>query len=122
MVYRSETGKNGTLMVAGIEIPFTSCDFTLEYETEQSDFSDDFFQWTGYISGHATGSFEWDGSMPRAYAQMIGNEGLPSGDIRLELNMSEENYFFDRVLIQSFDKANPTDSKTSGTVEWEADR
>ena len=118
---RNETGRNGVLRAGDEEYPFTNASFTIEYDTEQSDFNDGLRQYTAYINVHVTGSFELDGSIPKYRDLFIDSTGIPKTSIRMSMDLDEEVINFRDVRINSYGRESPSDGKTSGTVEFEAD-
>jgi len=120
---RNETGKDGKLLTDGLERSFTNCNFTVDVETATSDFNDDIYQYTGVVSVHASGSFEFDGSQPPARSIFFDSDGTPRTDnVRIQVQLSNETAHFTWVKINSYERDAPADGKTSGTVEWEADK
>jgi hypothetical protein len=120
---RNETGKDGVLLTNDSEHAFTNCNFTVDVETATSDFNDDIFQYTGVVSVHSSGSFEFDGSQPPARSTFFNDDGTPkTGNIRLQVQLTGETAHFSWVKINSYERDVPTDGKTTGTVEWEADK
>ena len=123
MQRRNETGKDGKLLTDGIQRSFTNCNFTIDVETATSDFNDDIFQYTGVVSVHASGSFEFDGSQPPARSEFFNDNGVPREDnIRIQVQLTDETAHFRWVKINSYERDAPADGKTTGTVEWEADK
>lgn len=122
MVDRSETGKDGVLIVGNQELYFTNCDYSIDYELAEDDWNDEFNTRKTYVSGSISGSFEWAGSNPPARDAFINPDGSPIENVTLQVNGSEERLRARRVKITNFDRAFATDSTTDGTVEWEADR
>lgn len=122
MTIRRERGKDGVLTVGNTQFPFTNCDFSAEYEISSNDWNDDFFQYTSYINGRATGSYEFVGSVPPARDALVNQDGTPKSDLSLQVRLREETFRATRVTIESYDRSVPADDNTSGTVEWSADR
>lgn len=122
MANRQETGKDGTLIVSGREVPFTSADYSIDFDTTSSDFNDGLEQDTAYVSKHAEGSIEAEGSKAELKSLLINDDGSPVENIRIQVRGDEGGDRFTGVRINSFGREYPGGDKTTTTIDFEADR
>jgi hypothetical protein len=120
MVNRRERGKDGALSVGGTQVPITNASFSASYEISTNDWNDNFNPYKSMISGEASGSFEWAGSVPPARDSLINPDGTPRLGVALQIRLDEETFRATRVLVGEYERNLPSDSNTDGSVNWES--
>jgi len=71
MSNRTETGKDGVLIVSGREVPFSSVSDDISYETSEATANDELNNATAYVSKSAELTIEADGSKTELKALLM---------------------------------------------------
>jgi hypothetical protein len=117
MSNRTETGKDGVLIVSGREVPFSSVSDDISYETSEATANDELNNATAYVSKSAELTIEADGSKTELKALLMNSDGTPKTDIRAEITATEGGDRFTDGKVTSFGREFPGDDLTTTEVE-----
>lgn len=117
MANRTETGKDGVLIVSGREVPFSSVSDDISYETSEATANDELNNATAYVSKSAELTVEADGSKTELKALLMNPDGTPKTDIRAEITATEGGDRFTDGKVTSFGREFPGDDLTTTEVE-----
>jgi hypothetical protein len=117
MANRTETGKDGVLIVSGREVPFSSVSDDISYETSEATANDELNNATAYVSKSAELTVEADGSKTELKALLMNSDGTPKTDIRAEITATEGGDRFTDGKVTSFGREFPGDDLTTTEVE-----
>ena len=114
---KTETGKEGVLIVGGEEIPFTNVSEDISFDTSEAEYNDELNNPTAYTGKSATLTIECDGSMPELKSKVMRDDGTPRDDIRAETFGSEGGDRFTDGKVTSFNREYPGGDITTTEVE-----
>jgi hypothetical protein len=117
MANRTETGKDGVLIVSGREVPFSSVSNDISYETSEATANDELNNATAYVSKSAELTVEADGSKTELKALLMNPDGTPKTGIRAEITATEGGDRFTDGKVTSFGREFPGDDLTTTEVE-----
>jgi len=117
MANRTETGKDGVLIVSGREVPFSSVSDDISYETSEATANDELNNATAYVSKSAELTVEADGSKTELKALLMNPDGTPKTGIRAEITATEGGDRFTDGKVTSFGREYPGDDLTTTEVE-----
>jgi len=117
MSNRTETGKDGVLIVSGREVPFSSVSDDISYETSEATANDELNNATAYVSKSAELTIEADGSKTELKALLMNSDGTPKTDIRAEITATEGGDRFTDGKVTSFGREFPGDDLTTTEIE-----
>jgi len=117
MANRTETGKDGVLIVSGREVPFSSVSDDISYETSEATANDELNNATAYVSKSAELTVEADGSKTELKALLMNPDGTPKTGIRAEITATEGGDRFTDGKVTSFGREFPGDDLTTTEVE-----
>jgi hypothetical protein len=117
MANRTETGKDGVLIVSGREVPFSSVSDDISYETSEATANDELNNATAYVSKSAELTVEADGSKTELKSLLMNPDGTPKTDIRAEITATEGGDRFTDGKVTSFGREFPGDDLTTTEVE-----
>ena len=119
---KTETGKDGVLIVDGDEIPFTTVSEDIGFETSEATYNDEFNNPTGYTGKSAELTVECDGSAAELKQKMMTEDGMPKDDLRAEITGSEGGDRFTEGKVTSFGREYPGGDLTTTEVELTFDK
>jgi len=117
MANRTETGKDGVLIVSGREVPFSSVSDDISYETSEATANDELNNATAYVSKSAELTVEADGSKTELKALLMNSDGTPKTGIRAEITATEGGDRFTEGKVTSFGREFPGDDLTTTEIE-----
>lgn len=117
---RDETGKDGVLIVNGVEYPFTNVDKTIEWDESSSDYNDKMETHHRLTGKDSSGTIEVEGSMAGLKDAIMKLDGTQRDDIRISMKGTESGDRFTDVIITSFGREYPGGDVTTTTLEWVA--
>lgn len=121
MVDKTETGKDGVLIVNGEELPFTTVSEDISFDTSEATHNDELNNPTATTAKSATLTVEVDGSIAELKAKVMREDGSPRTDIRAEVTGEEGGDRFTEGRATSFNREFPGDDITSTEVEFTFD-
>lgn len=117
MANKTETGKDGVLIVDGREVPFSSVSDDISYETSEATANDELNNATAYTGKSAELTVEADGSKTELKALLMNPDGTPKSEIRAEITATEGGDRFTDGKVTSFGREYPGDDLTTTEVE-----
>jgi hypothetical protein len=117
MANKTETGKDGVLIVEGREVPFSSVSDSLDFETSEATANDELNNPTAYTGKSAELTVEADGSKTELKALLMNPDGTPKSGIRAEITATEGGDRFTDGKVTSFGREYPGDDLTTTEVE-----
>lgn len=117
MANKTETGKDGVLIVDGREVPFSSVSDDISYETSEATANDELNNPTAYTGKSAELTVEADGSKTELKALLMNPDGTPKSGIRAEITATEGGDRFTDGKVTSFGREYPGDDLTTTEVE-----
>lgn len=117
MVDKTETGKDGVLIVDGEELPFTTVSEDISFDTSEATHNDELNNPTATTGKSASLTIEVDGSSAELKAKMMNDDGTPKTDIRAEITGSEGGDRFTEGKPTSFNREYPGGDITSTEIE-----
>jgi hypothetical protein len=117
MANKTETGKDGVLIVEGREVPFSSVSDDISYETSEATANDELNNPTAYTGKSAELTVEADGSKTELKALLMNPDGTPKSGIRAEITATEGGDRFTDGKVTSFGREYPGDDLTTTEVE-----
>lgn len=117
MADKTETGKDGVLIVEGREVSFSSVSDDLSFETSEATSNDELNNPTAYVGKTAELTIEADGSKAELKALLMNADGTPKDGLRAEITGSEGGDRFTDGKVTSFGREYPGDDITTTEVE-----
>jgi hypothetical protein len=117
MANKTETGKDGVLIVSGREVPFSSVSDDISYEISEATANDELNNPTAYTGKSAELTVEADGSKTELKALLMNPDGTPKSGIRAEITATEGGDRFTDGKVTSFGREYPGDDLTTTEVE-----
>lgn len=117
MANKTETGKDGVLIVEGREVPFSSVSDDISFETSEATANDELNNPTAYTGKSAELTVEADGSKTELKALLMNADGTPKSGIRAEITATEGGDRFTDGKVTSFGREYPGDDLTTTEVE-----
>lgn len=117
MANKTETGKDGVLIVDGREVPFSSVSSDLSFETSEATANDELNTPTAYTGKSASLTVEADGSKTELKSLLMSSDGTPKSGIRAEVTATEGGDRFTDGKVTSFGREYPGDDLTTTEVE-----
>jgi len=117
MANKTETGKDGVLIVDGREVPFSSVSDDISYEISEATANDELNNPTAYTGKSAELTVEADGSKTELKALLMNPDGTPKSGIRAEITATEGGDRFTDGKVTSFGREYPGDDLTTTEVE-----
>lgn len=117
MVNKTETGKDGTLIVDGEEISFTTVSDDISFDTAEATANDELNSPTAYTGKSATLTVDADGSRAELKQKLINADGTPKTGIRAEITGTEGGDRFTEGRVESIGREFPGDGLTSTSVD-----
>lgn len=117
MASKTETGKDGVLIVEGREVPFSSVSDSIDFETSEATANDELNNPTAYTGKSAELTVEADGSKTELKALLMNPDGTPKSGIRAEITATEGGDRFTDGKVTSFGREYPGDDLTTTEVE-----
>jgi hypothetical protein len=117
MANKTETGKDGVLIVEGREVPFSSVSDDISFETSEATANDELNNPTAYTGKSAELTVEADGSKTELKALLMNPDGTPKSGIRAEITATEGGDRFTDGKVTSFGREYPGDDLTTTEVE-----
>lgn len=117
MANKTETGKDGVLIVEGREVPFSSVSDDISFETSEATSNDELNNATAYTGKSAELTVEADGSKTELKALLMNPDGTPKSGIRAEITATEGGDRFTGGKVTSFGREYPGDDLTTTEVE-----
>jgi hypothetical protein len=117
MANKTETGKDGVLIVEGREVPFSSVSDSIDFETSEATANDELNNPTAYTGKSAELTVEADGSKTELKALLMNPDGTPKSGIRAEVTATEGGDRFTDGKVTSFGREYPGDDLTTTEVE-----
>jgi len=117
MANKTETGKDGVLIVEGREVPFSSVSDSIDFETSEATANDELNNPTAYTGKSAELTVEADGSKTELKALLMNPDGTPKSGIRAEITATEGGDRFTDGKVTSFGREYPGDDLTTTEVE-----
>lgn len=114
---KTETGKDGVLIVDGEEIPFTTVSEDISFDTSEATHNDELNNKTSHTSKNADLTIEVDGSSAELKAKVMDANGNPRTDLRAEMTGSEGGDRFTQGKPTSFNREYPGGDITSTEIE-----
>lgn len=121
MVDRNETDDDAVLIIDGTQIPVTSFTKNRVSNSAESKYNDSRNPYTGLTSYYFEGSFEWDGSIPRARSALSNPDGSPATADSIIARGVDGGWQFGRITPQGNEWSFESESKTSSSQDWKAD-
>jgi len=117
MANRTETGKDGVLIVEGREVPFSSVNVDLSFDTSEVTANDALNNAQAYTSKSAELTIEADGSKTELKGLLLNSDGTPKEGLRAEITGTEGGDRFTDGRITSFGREFPGDDLTSTELD-----
>ena len=117
MANKTETGKDGVLIVEGREVPFASVSEDLSFATSEATSNDELNNPTAYTGKSAELTIEADGSKAELKALLINEDGTPKDGLRAEVSGTEGGDRYTDGKVTSFGREFLGDDITSTEVE-----
>jgi hypothetical protein len=117
MANRTETGKDGVLIVEGREVPFSSVSVDLSFDTSEVTANDALNNEQAYTSKSAELTIEADGSKTELKGLLLNGDGTPKEGLRAEITATEGGDRFTDGRITSFGREFPGDDLTSTELD-----
>jgi hypothetical protein len=114
---KTETGKDGVLIVDGEEIPFTNATPDISFGTSEATHNDELNNKTAHTDKSVTLTIEVDGSSAELKAKVMDENGNPRQDIRAEITGSEGGDRFTEGKPTSFNREYPGGDITTTEIE-----
>lgn len=124
---KRETGKDTTLNITGdsgvADVPVTSMSYSLDAETDESQFNTSPHKSIVFTGTSYSGSFEHDGSNVDIQEAVRDNEGMPIPPENLTITIKEadRNVQFTNCYVTSRSKDMPGDGRTSESYDFVAE-
>jgi hypothetical protein len=122
MANKTETGKDGVLIVSGREVPFSSASSDISFETSEVSANDELNNAQAYTSKSAELSIEADGSKAELKALLINGDGTPKEGLTAEITGPEGGDRFTEGRITGFGREFPAGDLTSTEVDLTFDK
>jgi len=117
MANRTETGKDGVLIVEGREVPFSSVSVDLSFDTSEVTANDELNNAQAYTSKSAELTVEADGSKTELKGLLLNSDGTPKEGLRAEITATEGGDRFTDGRITSIGREFPGDDLTSTELD-----
>jgi hypothetical protein len=117
MANKTETGKDGVLIVDGREVPFSSVSADLSFDVTEATANDALNNPSAYTDKTAELTVEADGSKTELKALLLESDGSPKTGIRAEITATEGGDRFTEGRVTSFGREFPGDDLTTTEVE-----
>jgi hypothetical protein len=117
MANRTETGKDGVLIVEGREVPFASVSVDISFDTSEATSNDALNNAQAYTSKSAELTIEADGSKTELKGLLLNGDGTPKEGLRAEITGTEGGDRFTDGRITSFGREFPGDDLTSTELD-----
>jgi hypothetical protein len=122
MADREETGKDGVLIVAGEEFPFTDLNIDDDVDVSESENNQSMFRNLVATGVAPSGDFEFDGSRQELRQATRNSDGTPKENLRIIVQGSEQGYRFEGVIVTNISRGYPGDDRSNTSVEFEAEQ
>jgi hypothetical protein len=122
MADRGETGKDGVLIVAGEEFPFTDLNLDDDIDISESENNQSMFRDLVQTGVSVSGDFEFDGSRSELRDAVRNDDGTAKEDLRILIRGSEQGYRIEGVIVTSISRSYPGDDRTSTSADFEGER
>ena len=117
MVDKTETGKDGTLIVDGEEISFSTVSDDISFDTSEATANDELNSPTAYVGKSVSLTIEADGSKAELKQKLMNGDGTPKSGLRAEITGNEGGDRFTEGKVESFGREYPGADLTSTEVE-----
>jgi len=117
MADKTETGKDGVLIVDGEEHAFTTVSEDIGFDTSEATHNDELNNKTAHTSKSVTLTIEVDGSEAELKAKVMDENGNPRSDLRAEITGTEGGDRFTEGKPTSFNREYPGGDITSTEIE-----
>jgi hypothetical protein len=117
MAEKTETGKDGVLIVEGREVPFSSVSEDISFDTSEVDSNDALNNAQAYVSKSVELSIEADGSKTELKSLLLNGDGTPKEGLVAEITGTEGGDRFTEGRITSFGREFPGSDLTSTEID-----
>jgi hypothetical protein len=117
MANKTETGKDGVLIVEGREVAFSSVSEDISFDTSEVDSNDALNNAQAYVSKSAELSIEADGSKTELKSLLLNSDGTPKEGLVAEITGPEGGDRFTEGRITSFGREFPGSDLTSTEID-----
>jgi hypothetical protein len=117
MANKTESGKDGVLIVEGREVPFASVSEDISFDTSEVDSNDALNNAQAYVSKSAELSIEADGSKTELKSLLLNSDGTPKEGLVAEITGPEGGDRFTEGRITGFGREFPASDLTSTEID-----
>lgn len=117
MTDKQETGEDGTLVVDGEELAFSTVGDDISFDTAEAESNDTLNNATAYTGKSVSLTIEVDGSKAELKAKLMNEDGTPKSGLRAEITGTEGGDRFTEGKVESFGREYPSGDITSTEVE-----
>jgi len=122
MADREETGKDGVLIVAGSEFPFTDLNFDDDVDVSAGENNQSMFRNLVATGVSFSGDFEFDGTRSELRSAVRNSDGTPKENLRIIVEGSEQSYRFEGVILTTLSRSYPGDERSGTSAKFEAEK